>query len=348
MKKKIFILSLLIAVFLMAALPLPSQGVDTDKIDWQKIPSSRITLIYPGTTSFEFLISDDHRLGGRNILRGKKDCKRCHLSKRNELDLKADEIVSGALKKKRSRKPFEPDPLPGKKGLLVASLKAAYDDEFIYVMVMWPSTGVAWPAGSDASGAKADRVSMQINKSNDSFRRYGCFITCHNDLNTMPDSPGAGLVAKDPYYAGIKRKDVRLYAYYTRDGAWNRHIGKGALAALRKAGGLIDLWTMEISGGSGKAGDGSVFEDRLFEKPSHVEGSAVWTGRNGGSYTAFFKRKLDTGDVNDVNISAGETFSLAVAIHDGNTDKRRHYVSFPSTVGIGADVADIKAYYLGK
>ncbi len=348
MKKKIFILSLLIAVFLMVALPLPSRGVDAGRIDWQKIPSTRITLIYPGTTSFEFLTGDDHRLGGRNILRGKKDCKRCHLSKRNELDLKTAEIVSGVLKKKRSRKPFEPDPISGKKGLLIASLKAAYDDEFIYIMLMWPSTGAAWPSGSAASGIEADRVSMQINKSNDSFRRYGCFITCHSDLNTMPDGPGVDLVKKDPYYAGAKRKDVRLYAFYTRDGAWNRPIEKGALGALRKGGGLIDLWSMEISEGKGEAMDGWVFDDRRFEAASDIEGSAVWTGRNGGSYRAFFKRKLATGDASDVDIRVGETFSLAVAVHDDNTDKRRHYVSFPSTIGIGAEVADIKAYRLEK
>ena len=257
MKKLFFISSLFMVVGFIACASLPSTGAEVapykpDNIDWQKIPSTRITLIYPGATSFEFLTSPDHRLGGRNIQRGTKNCKHCHLSKSHELDLNTDEIVSGSLKKKRSLKPFEPEPIAGKSGLLIAYLKAAYDDEFIYVMLMWPSTGASWKAGSSASGIEPDRVSIQINKSVDSFRRYGCFITCHDDLHSMPGSPGADLVKKDPYYAAIKRKDVHLYAYYTRNGAWNRHIEKGRLDVLRKGGGLIDLWTLEISEGRGK------------------------------------------------------------------------------------------------
>ncbi len=305
------------------------------EIDWESINPATITMFYPGMTSMEFLVSDDHRLGGRNIKKGKKNCRRCHLSKKGELDLMADEIAAGTAMMKRSRKPFEDKPIKGKKGTLLASIKAAYDSEYIYMRLSWPSPGRGWAGNGGTDIIKPDRVSIQLNRREDYFRRYGCFITCHNDVNTMPKAPSKKLVRGNPYYAGLKRDDVRLYAYYTREGAWNKIKGRDKLSGILKEGGLMDLWSVKLRNKTTSVKDGWVFEDRRWERESDLSAKATWNGEGGGRYIVDLKRKLLTKSVTDVQLKDGSLLTIGVAIHDDNTEKRRHYVSFPMTVGLG-------------
>ncbi len=314
------------------------------EIDWDSINPSTITMFYPGMTSMEFLISDDHRLGGRNIKKGKKNCRRCHLSKKGELDLKADEIAAGTAKMKRSRKPFEDKPLNGKKGVLLASIKAAYDSEYIYLRLSWPSPGRGWAGAAGADIIKPDRISIQLNRHEDYFRRYGCFITCHNDLSTMPGAPTKELIRANPYYAGLKRDDVRLYAYYTREGAWNKLKSRDELSGILKEGGLMDLWSVKLRNKTTNVMDGWVFEDRRWEKKSDLTAQATWNGEGGSKYIVDLKRKLTPKSVTDIQLKDGTQVTIGVAIHDDNTEKRRHYVSFPMTMGLGhAAEVDIAA-----
>jgi cytochrome c-type protein NapC len=319
-----------------------SNDIFAAEIDWKSIRPTTITMFYPGMASMEFLISDDHRLGGRNIKQGKKNCRRCHLSKKGELDLKADEIASGTAKMKRSRKLFEDHPIKNKKGVLLASIKTAYDREYIYMLLSWPSAGKGWSKDADSDEIHPDRVSIQLNKRENYFRRYGCFITCHNDLNTMPLSPSKESVKANSYYARINRDDVRLYAYYTRDGAWNKMKSHDKLSGILKDGGLMDLWSVKLENNTASPMDGWVFEDRRWEKENDLEANATWSEEDGGMYTVLFKRKLTTPSVTDIQLKDGDIATIAVSIHDDNTNKRRHYVSFPMTVGLGQD-GDITA-----
>lgn len=325
---------------LMVLFLLPVCASARSDINWGAVKASPVTLFYPGTTSYEFLTSDDHRLGARNILKVKKNCHRCHLSKNNELDLKADEIVSGKARKKRSQEYFETEPIPGKKGVLIAYLQAVYDNDFIYIKITWDSIGFGW----HSTDRVADRVSMQINKKNDSFSRYGCFITCHGDVNTMPATPSKEEVRAHPYYKEAVRDDVRLYAYYTREGAgWDNIKGPEVLKGLRDSGGLIDLWSVKLSGGVATAQDGWVLEDRRWETGSDISTETRWVGGGGkGRYGVVFKRKLRTGEPEDIQLEAGDTFTVALSIHDDGTEKRKHYVSFPMLIGLGAD-AEVRA-----
>jgi cytochrome c-type protein NapC len=331
----------MIAALSLSAAPNATAAHD---IDWESISPATITLFYPGRASMEFLVSDDHRLGGRNIKQGKKNCRRCHLSKKGELDLKADEIADGTARMKRSRIPFEDKPLRNKKGVLLASIKAAYDSEYIYMRLSWPSAGRGWAGVAGEDTIKPERVSIQLNKSENYFRRYGCFITCHNDLNTMDKAPTKDLVRAYPYYAGLKRDDVRLYAYYTRNGAWNKMKSKAELEGILKKGGLMDLWSVKLRNKTSTAMDGWVFEDRRWEKKSDLTAQATWNGEVGGRYIVDIKRKLTTENVTDVQLKDGDLMTIGVAIHDDDTEKRRHYVSFPMTVSLGAGTdADITA-----
>lgn len=92
--------------------------------------------------------------------------------------------------------------------------------------------------------------------------------------------------------------------------------------------------------------EGDLLPGRLVT--SKTEGSAgdndyargTWKD---GVYTLVFRRKLDTGHPEDDKIlEVGGVYNVGFAIHDDNTTTRSHFVSFPMTLGIGAD-ADIKA-----
>ncbi|MBI1912505.1 MAG: hypothetical protein HYS21_10965 [Deltaproteobacteria bacterium] len=317
-------------------LALPLQGYAKD-INWSKIDSARVVLFYPGVTSWEFLTSDDHRLGGREIKQGKKDCRHCHLSKEGELDLKADEIAAGSVKMKRSHNPFEPEPLAGKKGVAQAKFQAAYDDEFLYLRVEWDSKGGGWNRKSPNNSSVPDRVSLQINKTESTFKKYGCFITCHNDLNTMPLSPQKRDVSAHPYYKSLDRSDVRLYANYAK-ASWDEKRNDKDLEKKLKEGGRIDLRAVEFEGGSAKALDGWIFDDRIWENKS-ADATGQWAS---GKYSAVFKARLKSKDAFDIQVNEGDVISVGIAIHEENTAKRKHYVSFPYAIGLGTN-GDIKA-----
>jgi hypothetical protein len=68
-----------------------------DDINWNTVGARKITLFYPGVTSWEFLNSDDHGLGAKNIKQGKKSCPHCHVSKTGELDVRSNDIAKGKL-----------------------------------------------------------------------------------------------------------------------------------------------------------------------------------------------------------------------------------------------------------
>ena len=330
---KIFLWASMAAALLLT-LAAPALARD---IDWTKTGKKNLTLFYPGVASWEFLTSDDHRLGAREIKQVRKDCRHCHLSDEGELDLKADEIAAGAVKMKRSHNPFEPEPVPGKKGVITATVQAAYDNDHVYIRVEWESKGTGARKRGPVEHAP-DRVSLQINKGEKSFRRYGCFVACHNDLYSMPDSPTKRETMVNPYYGPIGRDDVRLYAYYAKR-SWSDRVSQAQREKGLKGDGLIDLWTIVFDNGDVSPGDGWIFDDRIWENESDVAGTGSYSNSR---YSAVFKRRLTTGKAGDVQIKEGDALTVGLAIHEDKTSRRKHYVSFPFTIGLGAG-ADVKA-----
>lgn len=287
--------------------------------DWTKAAQRELTLFYPGVASWEFLNGEDHRLGGREIKKGKKDCRHCHMSKEGELDLKAAEIATGSMKMKRSHNPFEPEPTAGKKGTIKARVQAAYDGDNVFVRVEWESKGSGWRSKGDP-----DRVSLQVNRAEPYFAKYGCFITCHDDLNTMPGSPSRREVAAHPAFEG--REDVRLYAFYAKS-AWGAPKHQERMKT-----GLIDLKSIEFENGKATSRDGWIFDDRSWEEKDS-SGTGSWAN---GRYSAVFKLRLKSADKFDVAVSEGDVVPVAIAIHEEGASKRKHYVSFPIAIGLGA------------
>jgi hypothetical protein len=93
--------------------------------------------------------------------------------------------------------------------------------------------------------------------------------------------------------------------------------------------------------------EGDVLPGRLLSRED-AEGSAAdnrelqgtWED---GVWTVTWTRPLDTGHPEDDKIlHEGETYNVGLAVHDDNVTTRFHFVSFPFTLGIGAE-ADLEA-----
>jgi hypothetical protein len=62
-----------------------------------------------------------------------------------------------------------------------------------------------------------------------------------------------------------------------------------------------------------------------------------------GMWTVVWRRKLNTGNNDDIAIKAGERYPIGLAIHDDNATARFHHVSFPLTMSLGGRTGDINA-----
>ncbi len=320
-----------ILILLWALFPFIAQA---QEIDWKKIGTQKIILFYPGVASWDFLTNlKHHKLGARNVRKGKRTCADCHFDEELlEFDLKVPDITSGKLTKKRSRDPFEPEPIKGKPPYLNLNIQAAYDNEYLYLKIDWPSNGASWNDASLADKGVPDRISIQMGKDYAPFKSYGCFVSCHDDVTSMPGAPPKDKIKAHPDYSPLERDDVRLYAYYTRKEGWAIRKDEQELKKLFGEGAGIDLWKMEFKGPKAIVEDWSIFSDRIKDKQEDVKGNGQW---NRKGYSVTFKRKLQTGDPDDVQLNERDVVTIGIAVHDDKVKQRKHYVSFPLKLGIG-------------
>lgn len=62
-----------------------------------------------------------------------------------------------------------------------------------------------------------------------------------------------------------------------------------------------------------------------------------------GVWTIVWRRKLSTGNNDDIALKTGERYPIGFAIHDDNATARFHHVSFPLTISLGGRTGDINA-----
>ena len=62
----------------------------------------------------------------------------------------------------------------------------------------------------------------------------------------------------------------------------------------------------------------------------------------GGIYTVVITRKLSTGDKGDIALIDGKAFSIGISVHDNKNKGRKHYTSFPVSIGLSAS-GDVSA-----
>ena len=298
-----------------------SGGAMAADVDWSKVPVKQVKAFYPGQSSWDFLKGQDHGTGAAPVKTMKKGCGDCHVGENDAYDIKADEIIAGAHQMTKSKTPLEPEPIQGAKGFLEVKTQVAYDAEQVHMRFQWAGSGASVADPALAADNKIDRISIQFANKIQSFNNYGCYITCHNDQDGMPDDRGG---------------KTKLYSYYSRgkDGL----PAKDKLDGYKANGQFIDLWEAGFVGNEVKAEDMYILEDRIED---NNDLTATGSYEN-GVYTVVISRKLVTGDAGDVALAEGGAFTIGIAIHDNKNSGRKHFTSFPHAVGL-ATAAEITA-----
>ena len=266
--------------------------------DWEKIAGKTITLFYPAQASWEFLVSPAHP--GAEPLKAGTDCTTCHAPLGG-----ANKLGTSLVKHPK----LEPDPIPGKRPTIDLSVKAAFDNEYVYFRFQWDtkepgathtlwrydgSKWVRWGGPKPDVTKKGlppsyeDRLAVLIGERNAipaydgakvTFSQAGCFITCHNSMRAMPKEPSAAALKAHPYWGdrGKKRDDIRKYLLLTRTGqdeagAWDKVKNPAELEKLKKAGKFLDLWQWRAARSNpvGHAGDDWVLDYRWFDKGKNI------------------------------------------------------------------------------
>lgn len=301
--------------------------------DWSKVPSKKITVLYPGYSGLEWVMKGvDH--SGAKAVKGGETCAGCHDKEAADIGRK---IVSGEK--------LDDKPIKGKAGSIPVTVQAAHDAENLYLRFQWKA-----PAGG---GPKLDaanqlKLTVMFEAGKVEYSPQGsCWATCHNDLRSMDDANDAA--AKKHAKAGalgwsngvtkyIKESRTELTIKDKPRGGWDKLKPDADIAAALKDGTFLDLIQFR-SGGAPV--DGYVLEAR------HMDGGKSLVsaeGKNdGGNWTVTFTRKLAAAGKGDHAIEPGKLYNMGFAIHDDHTNARYHHVSFGYTLGMDNAKADVNA-----
>ena len=275
----------LLAVVLTALAAGMAQGADPATIDWSKIAAKKITLFYPGQSSYEWLRSDAHKGAAKEVARGDA-CASCHDEPDFEKDL-GDKLV------KANR--LEPNPVAGKNGWVELGVQVAYDAKNAFFRYQWktrnpyPGTehqylrfdGKEWKVygfpkldkvvqEGKQPGIYEDRMSIMIDDGKvPGFDKQGCWLTCHDGQRDMAKQFTKEEVAANALLTAIKKSDVRKYLPLTRTNPSDWKTGKSVeeIAKLKADGGFLELiqWRAHRSHPVGMTDDGYVLEFRLSD-----------------------------------------------------------------------------------
>jgi len=268
-----------------AVVAMPMVAGAAPPADWSSIPVKTIKLFYPGQSTYDWLVTPDHKKGDRQVLQG-KSCVSCHEG--DEADM-GNKIVAG--------KNLEPTPIPGKKGTLDLAVQAAHDADSVYFRFQWKSQmnregrmhdymrfdGKEWTfyGGHRAKEAVRegkqpplyeDRLAIMLDDGKvPLYAQQGCWLTCHDGMRDAPKEAKKDEVGAHPYFGkdGLKESDIRKYLPASRtDGkSWQNVKSKEDIAKLKKDGQFLDLmqWRAARSNAVGMADDGYVLDYRLFD-----------------------------------------------------------------------------------
>ena len=272
----------------LAATMSSAIAADVATIDWSKIPSTTVSLFFPGQSSYEWLRKDHP---GASAVQADQPCVTCHKGQETKLGAK---LVKGG--------PLEPTPVEGKTGQVDLKVQAAYDAKNAYFRFEWrtqqpyPGTehqylrfdGKEWKVygypkldkivrEGKAPGIYEDRMSLMIDDGKvPGFAQQGCWLTCHNGQRDMPGTASKEDAQANALLKAINKNDLRKYLPSTRTDPADWKTGKTPeeIAKIKAAGGFVDLiqWRAHRSNAVGMADDGYVLEYRLSDAGKDVFG----------------------------------------------------------------------------
>lgn len=284
------------AICFASGLSASALAADPNTIDWPKIPAKTLTLFYPGQSTYDWLLSPDHKKGDKQVAQGKA-CLSCHEG--DEKDL-GNKLVKGGN--------IEPTPIAGKNGTVDLAVQAAHDAQYLYLRFQWKTQmnregrmhdymrfdGKDWKfygsyrtSEKVRSGAEPplyeDRLAIMLDDGKvPNFAQQGCWVTCHNGMRDAPKMASKEDAKKHPFFgdAGMKRDEILKYLSATRTdpaAGWDKPKSAAEIAKLKADGQFLDLmqWRTARSSAVGMADDGYVLEFRLFDEGSNPFSSNV-------------------------------------------------------------------------
>jgi hypothetical protein len=263
----------------------PRDATASETVDWAAIPVRTVTLFYPGQSSYQWLRSPGHS-AGRAAVAGGAPCSACHAGQEASV---GERIVAGGS--------LEPDPIIGKRGSVELRVQAAYDEEWLYLRLQWPTQadrpgqvhdflrydGQRWvPFGGPRSKPEVrsgampplyeDRLAIALDDGRvPSFDRQGCWLACHDGMRDMQRQPSRERVEAHSLLGRLLgQEDVRKYLPESRsdkDASWDGTKPAEDIARLKAEGMFLDLWQWRAARSNpvGMADDGFVLEYRLFD-----------------------------------------------------------------------------------
>ncbi len=322
----------------------PARGGGSDvasNIDWNAVASADLKLFYPGQASFEWVQNGKFHGGARPLTKGGDQCTTCHAK---ELDTIGNKIVAGG--------DLEPTPIPGKRGVIDATVQAAHDDENLYVRMQWPDAGHN-PAPF-VDGGKMDpdnqiKVAMMITGTGiEMGDQVGCWASCHADNTYMPFDPGAEAIAANGDVSGrlTAQDTVTKYISESRTeidtkgrrgkpmGGWDKLHAAEQIEQYLADGTYLDLMRVYADG---SATNGYLLEQRVVND-GEIAASAELAG---GMWTVVFTRPLNSGAPGDIPLEPGQTYTVGFAIHDDFAAARFHHVTLNTSLALDDDSANI-------
>lgn len=301
---------------MLAALALSMAALPAQAVDWSKVPSREVVMLYPGQTSWEWnLTMADHSAADK--FKAGKNCIECH---------RGEEKTQGLLM--ASGKKAEPNPIPSFPGHVAATIRMAYDDANFYVRLDF-----AEPASPNAKmdADTATKVAMIFNDAAvPEGVRAGCWASCHEDNASMPAANGAD---RTKYLMKTRAKMSRLGGGDTLKPAED-------LAKLTDAGYVQEWWQTRLNpGAKAQANGGIIFDRRQELKTAAIATEASFAN---GTWSVVMSRPL-AAPAPWRPLVAGKPYTVGFSVHVGHSAKRFHHASYEYTFALGQGPADIIA-----
>ncbi|MEJ1404246.1 MAG: NapC/NirT family cytochrome c [Candidatus Sedimenticola sp. (ex Thyasira tokunagai)] len=328
------------------AAPAPAGAAtgSTIDVDWSKASSRDITLLYPGETSMEWVMTGKDHGGSRPFLKGGDRCTTCH-----------DKEVADMGKKIVTGTKAESSPIPGKRGSIPVTVESTHDGENLYLRFSWPEGDHAPAPFID--GGKMDpenpmKLAMMFSTDEVEYAdRAGCWSTCHHDSRSMPHTPATDAItgsdaAKQLDLSGgitkyIKESRSKIEVKGRRGkkrGGWDKLISADELKAAVESSKYMDI--VRYKSGKGEIEDGHILEQRNM---SGGQGSEFNAELRDGIWTVAMKRKLTSDKPGDIALAKDQVYNFGFAIHDDYSDARFHHVSLGYKLGFDNAEAEVNA-----
>ena len=310
-------------------------------VDWAGVGRADLTLFYPGQASFEWVQNGKQHGGARPLTKGGDACTTCHAA---ELETIGAKIAKGT-------EDTEPTPIPGKRGIINASVQATHDADNVYFRMSWPDgphNPVPFVDGGKMDPDNQIKVAMMITGTGIELgEAVGCWASCHADNAYMPFDPGAEAIAASGDVAARLEATDRITKYLSESrsnieirgrrgkaqGGWDQLKSAEEIAAYLEGGTFLDLLRVYADGSSS---NGYLLERRV-ENGGEMAASAVLEA---GLWTVTFSRPLVGGE-GDVPLEAGQMYTVGFAIHDDYTSARFHHVTLNTSLALDDDTATI-------